>query len=263
MKILNYIDTTSKGDISRNFTKQIKCDYSNTSKLLPSGYDLVIIHGVLRGMDKVVQDCINKNQRYIMIDNGYYGKKKRAAVNATVPSSFRPGKRYEHNVKLEKWKGGQGKHILVIPPSYPYMNTFKCHEFLNYVTHNIALYTDRDIVIRPKPAFGKKAKPLEKQLKDAYAVVSWGSAVCLEAVRLGIPTMSLGWCPAAMVSYNLENLETKHIATEKNRMSVFDNMTHYCFDLNEIDRMYNYILDNDKYNSIEFFDWRELCQQKQ
>ena len=105
------------------------------------------------------------------------------------------------------------------------MDTFDCKDFLNFIAHNVNIYTDKNIIVRAKPAKGKLARPLQEQLDNAYCVITWGSAIALEAMRQGIPTISLGWCPAKMASKKLEDLETNAMKNEPERINVFDNLT--------------------------------------
>ena len=154
-----------------------------------------------------------------------------------------------HGMQLQPWRGGQGSSILVLPPSPPYMDTFGTRDFLNYIAHNVNIYTDKNIIVRGKPAKGRKARPLEEQLNDAYCVITWGSAVSLEAMRMGIPTISLGWCPAKMASKTLEQLETSSMLEEPDRMSVYDNLTWSSFEREELPQAWDIAVEN------------SLCQQ--
>ena len=231
--------------------------------IIPSHAQVIAVHGVLRGNGELIKQAEERGIPWVYMDNAgpYFDSMyKRVILNATAPITFRGGKRFEHNTKLEPWRGGQGDYILVLPPSPPYMDTFGTRDFLNYCAHTINKYTDKPIVIRGKPAKGKFAPPLDEQIDGAYAVVSWGSAVSLEALRIGVPTISAGWCPSKLASFQLEDLETCKIAIEPNREAVFDNLTHYCFRREELPMAYDYILENAKNKRFDFYNidnnWR-------
>jgi len=113
----------------------------------------------------------------------------------------------------------------------------------------VNIYTDKNIIVRGKPAKGRKARPLQEQLDDAYCVITWGSAVALEAMNMGIPTISLGWCPAKIASKKLEQLETSSMYEEPDRMSVYDNLTWSSFERNELPQALDIVMEN------------SLCQQ--
>lgn len=261
-KTVVYLDKNIKAVNARYLTEKLpNVEYRELAYddlIIPYEADQVLVHGVLRGNDRIITQAIDKEIDWIMMDNGYLGSYKRIIKNATAPTSFREGRRFEHNITVENWRGGQGKHILVLPPSPPYMDTFGLRDFLNYIAHNVNIYTDKPVVMRAKPAKGKKAPPLEEQLRDAYCVITWGSAVALEASRLGIPTISLGWCPAKHVSYKLEDLETKTFFEEPDRQGMLDNLTWSSFQKDELKSAWRFIEENEqeaviKYDEALFF----------
>ena len=208
------------------------------------------VHGVLRGNDQIIKTSIERDIPWLMMDNGYLGKYKRVILNGTAPTTFREGRRFEHGTQLLPWRGGTGSSILVLPPSPPYMDTFGIRDFLNFIVHNVNIYTDKNIIVRGKPAKGRKARPLSEQLSDAYCVITWGSAVALEAMRQGIPTISLGWCPAKLASKTLEQLETSSMSREPDRMAVFDNLTWSSFERSELPYAWNTVMENSRCQQI-------------
>ena len=184
--IYTYLDKNIKGINSRELTQSIDCTYlESTTKNLPLDASLAVFHGTLRGMGDIIKESIKRNIPWVYMDNGYLGKYKRVTMNGTAPTTFRPGKRFEHGTQLLPWRGGQGSSILVLPPSPPYMDTFDQRDFLNFIANNVNIYTDKNIIVRAKPAKGRLARPLQEQLDNAYCVVTWGSAIALEATRQG------------------------------------------------------------------------------
>lgn len=245
-----YLDKNIKATNIRELVEKQNVAFHNLPDTsVPDDASCVVVHGVLRGMDNVVRHSIENDITWLMMDNGYLGKYKRVIFNATAPTTFREGRRFNHGMQLQPWRGGQGSSILVLPPSPPYMDTFGTRDFLNYIAHNVNIYTDKNIIVRGKPAKGRKARPLEEQLNDAYCVITWGSAVSLEAMRMGIPTISLGWCPAKMASKTLEQLETSSMLEEPDRMSVYDNLTWSSFEREELPQAWDIAVEN------------SLCQQ--
>lgn len=238
MTVYAYLDKNVKANNMRELTtyadKVHYKDLATDDLIIPHDATMVAVHGVLRGNDIVIKRAIEKNIPWVMMDNGYLGKYKRVILNATAPTTIRNGRRFEHGTRLEPWRGGTGKHILVLPPSPPYMDTFGIRDFLNHIAHNANIYTDKPLVMRAKPAKGKKAPPLERQLEDAAAVITWGSAIAIEANRLGVPTISLGWCPAKHCSFNLEDLDTDKLKQEPDRIGMLDNLTWSSFDREEL-----------------------------
>lgn len=216
----------------------------------PSDATMIVTHGVLRGMGTVIKQAIERGVPWAYMDNGYFSKYKRVILNATAPITMREGRRFEIQHGPLKWRGGTGKNILILPPSPPYMDTFGARDFLNFCAHNINKYTDKNLVVRAKPAKGKLARPWDEQLKDAYCVVTWGSALALDAMNKGVPTISLGWCPAKGASFNLEDLETDKLTQEPNREAVLNNLTWSSFEREELPQAWDVMMENAKCQPI-------------
>lgn len=249
--IYAYLDKNIKAANIKELTRNVDCSYIPLEQSrFPGDASCTVVHGVLRGMDDIVKRSIKSNIPWVMMDNGYLGKYKRVIVNATAPTTFREGRRFEHGQQLLPWRGGTGSSILVLPPSPPYMDTFGLRDFLNFIAHNVNKYTDKNIIVRGKPAKGRRARPLKEQLDDAYCVITWGSAVALEAMQMGIPTISLGWCPAKLASKKLEDLETNNMRGEPDRMAVFDNLTWSSFERDELPNAWDIVMENSKCQQI-------------
>ena len=228
--------------------KDVKA-FPSSDKRVPDGATLVLVYGTLRGMSEVIQDARRKKIPWMYMDNGYLQQDHRVVLDATAPITMRDGRRFNYEYTEEKWRGGQGDYILVCPPSYPYMETFKTDSWLNDLVNTVNCYTGRDIIVRAKPAKpvrADKAKPLDEVLDNAYAVVTWGSAVALTAMQKGIPTISTGWCPAKGASFSLGDLETDKLLQEPNREAVMDNLTWSSFNKSEIPHSFDIIMENSK-----------------
>ena len=208
---------------------------------IPTNATAVVVHGVLRNNAKVIREATRRGIDWYYIDNGYLGTYKRFCKNSTAPDKVYKGDkpRFEHNTKFQKWRGGQGENIIVLPPSPPYMDTFDQRDFLNYCAHNINIYTGKPIIVRAKPAKGRFAPPWEEQLKNAYCVVTWGSALALDAMIQGVPTISLGWCPAGPASKQLEDLETNRMLEEPDREAIVNNLTWFSYEKNELSQVWD------------------------
>lgn len=216
--------------------------YSNLTEksVVPEDATAIVVHGVLRGNSVLIKEAQRRGIDWWYVDNGYLGTYKRLLKNSTAPDKiYKEGRRFEHNTKYQKWRGGEGKNILVLPPSPPYMDTFDQRDFLNFCAHNINVYTDRNIVVRAKPAKGRFARPWDEQLAEAYCVVTWGSALALDAMIKGVPTISLGWCPAGPATKRLEDLETKEMLVEPNRREIVDNLTWFSYEKDELGKVWN------------------------
>lgn len=254
--IYSYLDKNIKAVNIRGLMSGISTrfiylgDHPADSVPVPTDAEMVVVHGVLRGNSHVIKEARRRGIPWVYMDNGYLDTYKRVILNATAPITMREGKRFDFKHKPLQWRGGTGKNILVLPPSPPYMDTFDCGDFLNFCAHNINIYTDRNIVVRAKPAKGKKARPWDEQLADAYCVVTWGSALALDAMSKGVPTISLGNCPAKGASFALEDLETNKLLVEPNREAIMNNLTWSSFEKDELHLAYKIMMENAKCQSL-------------
>ena len=214
---------------------------------IPSDAEMVAVHGVLRGNSNIIKQAESAQIPWVYMDNAgdyFPDMYKRVTISATAPQFLRLGRRFEHNTVMKPWRGGSGEKILVLPPSPPYMDTFGTRNWLNEMVHTINVYTGREIVVRAKPAKGRMARPLQEQLDEAYCVISWGSAIALEAMKQGIPTISTGWCPASFATKELSDLDTLAMIDEPDRMNIIDSLTWSCFSKNELWSSYNTVMEN-------------------
>tara|TARA_R100001509_G_scaffold161084_2_gene129778 strand:+ start:57 stop:809 length:753 start_codon:yes stop_codon:yes gene_type:complete len=249
--IYAYLDKNIKATNVKELVQNQTVSFSGLENtIVPYNAECVVVHGVLRGMNTVIKQAIHREIPWVCMDNGYLGKYKRVLLNSTAPTTLRQGKRFEHGTQLLPWRGGTGDKILVLPPSPPYMDTFDLRDFLNFIAHNVNKYTDKDIIVRGKPAKGRKARPLLEQIKEAYCVITWGSAAALEAMKYGVPTISLGWCPAKLASKSIEDLETEKMKEEPDRMTVFDNLTWSSFEREELPEAWDIVMENSKCRQI-------------
>ena len=162
--------------------------------------------------------------------SGYQPHKKfndiwyRIIVNNTQKNFISKSQKYEDRYKeickttskgitLKKWRPS-GNHILVIPPSYHTAKWYGIDRAVweSDIVAKLKRHTDREIRIRHKyignmDVGNKIRKPLEEDLKDCWAMVSWHSMCAVEAVLNGIPSFTSEHSPAKPVSLNLSHLD--------------------------------------------------------
>ena len=107
-----------------------------------------------------------------------------------------------------------GKYILIAPPT-PWLCKWlgiNPEEFMNQSIEEIKKYTDREIRIRyKKPQGNYNPIPLEEDIDNAWAVVSFQSSVAVRAINRGVPSflMKPGYSAAQPVSStDLTKIET-------------------------------------------------------
>jgi len=213
---------------------------------IPEDAHLVSVQGILRGSGDVVNEAIERKIDWVYLDHGYLGKAHRVCLNETAPTTMKPRKeaRFAHKIEPKSWKGGHGNDIVILPPSPFYTDQFGLHDFLYDTVYKIAKHSDRRIVVRPKPHQEIKAADLESQLRNAYCVVTWGSALALSALIRGIPVISTGSCPTKPVSFKFSDLETSKMEVEPDRMCLLNNLTWNLYDINELPRAFDIVMSN-------------------
>ena len=247
MRKIAFLDKPIKDANLREVVAGHGFDFVQPHSVQPRQGDLIAVHGVLRGNGDMIRQANENQSDWLYVDNGYLGKYKRVLLNSTAPRYFRKGRRFEHDTQLQPWRGGSGSKIILLPPSPPYMDTFGSRDFLNEMAHSINIHTGKDIIVRAKPAKGRLARPWRDQLEEAYCVVTWGSALALDAMIMGVPTISLGDCPAKFASKKLSDLETNAMMIEPPRMEIIDSLTWSSFDKNELGKAYNIVKENEKH----------------
>ena len=201
--------------------------------------DVAVFQGLLRGTKKVHDVCIAEQKDFFYFDQPYFfsndyqqsdtgDKWYRICKNNTqknyLEQSYKVDRRFDKlmerlNQKCKDeltpkpWQY-DGKHILIIPPSYHTAHWYGIdrHEWTQNIVNKISLH-DRThpIVIREKfkgkADWGEKVdKPLSEDLKDCYAMVSFHSMCAVQAVMNGIPSYCSEHSPAYPVSLGLNEL---------------------------------------------------------
>lgn len=138
------------------------------------------------------------------------------------------------DIKLKPWRK-TGKHILLIH-QVNYDSSIRGNDFsywLNNTINEIKQYTDRPIRLRlhPHPIYkpiypkrsdieivtGGSARPIEYDLKDCWAAVTFNSGAGVDSIIDGIPVFSMhpGSMAFPVSNYILNNIETPQLPDRK------------------------------------------------
>ena len=196
----------------------------------------VAFQGIIRNTHEIYQKCLETNTKFYYFDqpyffmSGYQPHKKfndiwyRIIVNNTQKNFISKSQKYKDRYKeickttskgitLKKWRP-KGDHILVIPPSYHTAKWYNIDRAVweSNIVAKLKRHTDREIRVRHKyinnlDVGNKVRKPLEEDLKNCWAMVSWHSMCAVEAVLNGIPSFTSEHSPAKPVSLNLTHLD--------------------------------------------------------
>lgn len=206
-------------------------------RLLPGA---AMVYGVLRGCGDIIHQCRWVGRDFYHMDNGYFGRghyegyyriTKNGIQYTKIDENATPERFEPFGIKLSVWKKG-GRHILVTPITQG-MATFwmpgvKADVWMNTVVEEISRHTDRPIVIKQK---GNGT--IDESLKDAWCLVTHSSISALDALRCGIPVVSLGESCAAPLSTPLERIESPCYGS---REPLFWTLANHQWTLNEIRR---------------------------
>ena len=198
-----------------------------------------VFQGLLRNTKKIHDVCVSEGRDWYYFDHPYFffsdyqqsitgDRWYRVCKNNTqknyLEKSYKVNRRYDklidrlsqkciYQLTPKPWQY-EGKHILVIPPSY---HTAKWYgidriEWQNNIVKKLKKHTRKEIVVRQKfknnVEWGEKLdKPLSEDLKDCYAMVSFHSMCAVQAVMSGIPSYCSEHSPAYPVSLGLDELD--------------------------------------------------------
>lgn len=142
--------------------------------------------------DRIFATCLPKGR-----DNGSY----RWHVNTFQMQAIR-------NVPADRWKASRtakvlkpwqknGRHIVIAAPSPGYSNFHGTHDWVADTMGQLALVTDRQLVIRTKDQYQRR--PIQMDLEGAHCLVTHGSNAAVESVILGCPVFVHPDSAAALV----------------------------------------------------------------
>lgn len=160
--------------------------------------------------------AVEERRPFYHFDNGFWDSAKggrqgyyRISYRGISPVHLRkpdPARTMRHPVEFKPWRKTGGRIVVAMPG-----NGFgKCvgistTEWCDEIADRLRRVTDRPIHIRDKGA----ARPLDHDLRDAWALVTHSSNAATAAVISGIPVFCGELCPAAPVGnselWDMEN----------------------------------------------------------
>lgn len=137
--------------------------------------------------------------RWIYGDRGYFHRGTFYRVTANAFQHDGCGERMrDPGVTIEPWRTG-GRHVLVCPPddAIAALMGFDADAWLCDVMRRLEANTDRPIKVRPRDH--EQIRPLQDDLRDAWALVTWASNAAVEALLAGVPVFCTGDCAASVM----------------------------------------------------------------
>jgi len=103
-------------------------------------------------------------------------------------------------VRIKPWRT-DGDHVLVCPPDQIFagLNHFDAAAWLENVLVEIRRHTTREIRVRDRSRGNRRQRPLTRDFKGAWCLVTYTSNAAVEAVCAGIPVICTGPCAGRMM----------------------------------------------------------------
>lgn len=226
------------------------------------GYDFACVIGIKNA--ELIRELERRKQPYLYFDKGYNRKWNveqpewwRVAVNSHQPTAALSRMFFSHErATVQGWRAlpwrlnGPGR-IIFAGSSAKYHEFYGLDEpnaYARSIIEQIRSVTpDRTVVYRPKPSW-RGAEPVDgaifqnrarhgisEDLKGAHALVTHGSAACVEALLLGVPSIILGDAVAASISStSIDDVENPRLASIDECDQLLANLAHCQWSLDEI-----------------------------
>jgi hypothetical protein len=160
----------------------------------------------------LLQEAIRLGRTWYYGDHGYFGRGRYFRITgnayqhhgtgAAGPARFRV-----FNRPVRPWMR-TGRHVLICPNReiHYQLHGVDYAQWMRTVQRTLRLHTDRRIYVRQKGC----ATPIQRDLADAWAVVTFSSAAALDALIAGVPVFVLAPMAAAygMGCPDLTKIET-------------------------------------------------------
>ena len=163
----------------------------------------IAVFGMLRGTGQLIEKAIENKQDFYYFDHAYlFGNKHKPSkifgekiyrltknwyhireITKLNKSDYERIEKYKPHIELKPWKY-DGDYILVCPPSEHIQKYFNKQNWLKDTIKKIKKHTRKEIKIRTK----ESKTSLQKDIDNAYCVVSCQSTVCINAIMSGVPS---------------------------------------------------------------------------
>jgi hypothetical protein len=147
----------------------------------------------------LIEKAIQQGRELFYMDHAYFGRRTyyritRNAFQHDGTGDAGPERFDVHNRPVQPWRE-DGRHILICPNSPTYHRLFgvDVHEWVTEITRTIAGVSQRPVRVRWK---GQET-PIDADLQDCWAVVTFSSAAALDALIAGVPVFVLAPFAAA------------------------------------------------------------------
>jgi hypothetical protein len=176
-----------------------------------------IIWGLIRGADKLMEQTKASGNDFYQIDNGYFGrniyyrmtKNQFQLTEINHCDDMRYKKIFsEIGFSILPWQEKRTGPIVICLSSSFLFGFYKINidQYLQDLISKIRTFTDRPIVIREKFTEG-----IDQAINDAWCVITHVSASALDALRLGIPVITTGYCAATPLATPIDQINDPYM----------------------------------------------------
>jgi hypothetical protein len=146
-----------------------------------------------------------------------------------------PGRWRDQGIEIKPWRK-DGDHVLVVPQrGIGPVGVAMPDGWAKRAVARLKERTGRRVVLKDHPGNGPTIDPLQRYLKDAWCVVTWGSGAGIHAICAGIPVFSdfsrwIGASAALPLSADLE----QPLMDDQAREAMLDRLAWAQFTTSEI-----------------------------
>jgi hypothetical protein len=175
-----------------------------------------ISYGFLRGAETIFQACEKHGVEYWEIDKGYFKPNHfdgyyRISLN-NIRAHYNnaldlPADRWQSlNINIAPWRDNPKGYILLCPPTDAvcHLKRINKEQWIDDIKSQILMMTDRPIRVRDK---NDNNTPVEYDLDNAHAVVTYNSNIAINGLIRGIPAFILDKTWQTPSLYFLEDKE--------------------------------------------------------
>lgn len=228
--------------------------------------DIIVFAGIIRGEGNIYRWCVDRGKRFFYIDHAYlnrgYDYSRSDPENEWMritDSGFswnqwetRSPDRWNNffhssHGNLRPWMSNRdAANVLILPPSLATQYLFPDSvNWTEQIVRTVKRNTDRPVVIREKPIQTllnanndvvevKKydsGKSIEQELDEAYCVLTYNSAVAVQSIMRGIPTLSNRSGCGLPVSFRIAEIDNPE---EPARQDWLNQLVHHQFRTSEM-----------------------------
>lgn len=159
----------------------------------PNPQDVLVVWNRHPFQERIIAEYEKAGATVLIAENGYIGNTKSIAKNfhngAGVWHIGEEDRWEKLGIPLSPWRES-GSHILVLPQrGMGSQGVAMPRNWLASILLHLNKVTDRPVRVRRHPG-QNECIPLEEDLKDAWAAVTWGSGAGIKAIVAGVPVFS-------------------------------------------------------------------------